>query len=106
VSDQPSMLEMMKQARDLQKKMKKAQKRVGKTEITATAGDGRVTVIMNGKLEVQRIDLDPQLIAEGNVRAIQDLVTSAVNAAIQKAQDVMAEEMKEVTGGLNVPGLF
>jgi DNA-binding YbaB/EbfC family protein len=106
VADQPSMLEMIKQARDLQKKMKQVQKRVGKTEITASAGDGRVTVVMNGKLHVRRIDLDPGLIAEGNVRAIQDLVTAAVNAAIEKAQEVMAEEMKQVTGGLNMPGLF
>jgi len=97
------MMEMMRQARDLQKKMKKVQKRVGKAEITATAGDGRVSVVVNGKMNVRRVQLDPALVAEGNVRLIQDLVTAAVNAALDKAQEMMAEEMKQVTGGMGLP---
>lgn len=104
--DQPSMMEMIKQARDLQKKMKKVQKRVEKTEITATSADGRVTVVMTGKLHVRSIDIDPSLIREGNARAIQDTITQVVNAAIDKAQEMMTEEMKGVTGGLNMPDLF
>jgi nucleoid-associated protein EbfC len=106
VADQSSMLDMIKQARDLQKKMKKVQKRVEKSEITATSADGRVTVVMSGKLNVRRIELEPSLLQEGNVRALQDTITSVVNAAIDKAQEMMAEEMKEVTGGLNMPDLF
>ncbi len=105
MSDQPSMLEMVRQARDLQKKMKKVEKRVGKTELTASAGDGAVTVVVNGKLQVRRLSLDPELVARGNVRAIEVLVVQAVNAAIRKAQDLMAEEMKQVTGGMSLPGL-
>jgi len=103
---EPSMLEMMKQAREMQKKMAKAQKKVAKAEITAAAGGGMVTVVVTGKLVVKSITIEPSLVADGDVRMIQDLVTSAVNAALQKAQDVMAEEMKEVTGGLNIPGMF
>ena len=99
-------MEMMKQARDLQKKMKKVQKRVEKTEITATAADGRVTVVVSGKLNVRRIQLDPGLIREGNVRLIEESITMAINAAIDKAQEMMAEEMKEVTGGLNIPDML
>ena len=106
MSDQPSMMEMMKQARDLQKKMKKVQKRVEKAEITAAAADGRVTVVMTGKMRVRRIDLDPALVREGNVRALQEHITAAVNAAIDRAQEMMAEEMKEVTGGMNLPDVF
>jgi hypothetical protein len=100
------MMEMMRQARDLQKKMKKVQKRVEKTEITATAADGRVTVIVTGKLNVRRVELDPSLIREGNVRLIEESIGLAINAAIDKAQEMMAEEMKEVTGGLNIPDLL
>lgn len=103
---QPGMLDMMKQARDLQKKMKQAQKKMAKAEITASAGAGMVTVVVNGKLQVKRIEIEPSLISDGDVKMIQDLVTSAVNAAIEKAQEMMAEEMKQATGGLNVPGLF
>jgi DNA-binding YbaB/EbfC family protein len=106
VAEQPSMMEMMKQARDLQKKMKKVQKRVEKTEITATAADGRVTVVVSGKLNVRRIQLDPGLIREGNVRLIEESIQMAINAAIDKAQEMMTEEMKEVTGGLNIPDML
>ena len=102
---QPGMMDMMRQARDMQKKMKQAQKRMAKTEITAEAGGGMVSVVINGKLEVRSITIDPVVIAEGDTAMIQDLVTSAVNAAITKAQDVMAEEMKGVTGGMDLGGL-
>ena len=102
---QPSMMEMMKQARDLQKKMKKIQKKVEAAEITATAGGGMVTVVVNGSLEVKSIALEDSVVADGDVRMIEDLVLSAVNAAIKKAQDMMADEMKEATGGMNIPGM-
>jgi len=103
---EPGMLDMIRQARDLQKKMKKIEKRVGKAEITANAGGGMVTGVVNGKLQVRRITIEPSLIEQGDVLMIQDLVTSAVNAAITKAQEMMAEEMKAATGGMNLPGMF
>jgi nucleoid-associated protein EbfC len=99
------MMEMMKQARELQKKMKKVQKRVEQAEITATAGEGRVTVVVTGKLQVKSLQLDPRLISDGNVRNIQDLITAAMNAALGKAQEMMNDEMKQVTGGLNIPDM-
>ncbi len=102
---QPSMMEMMKQARDLQKKMKKIQKKVEKAEITATAGGGMVTVVVNGSLEVKSIAIEDSVVAGGDARMIEDLVLSATNAAIKKAQDMMADEMKDATGGMNIPGL-
>jgi DNA-binding YbaB/EbfC family protein len=64
-----------------------------------------VSVVINGKLVVRSITIDPALISEGDTAMIQDLVASAVNAAIQKAQDVMSEEMKQVTGGMDLGGL-
>lgn len=103
---EPGMLDMIKQARELQKKMKKVEKRVAKAEITANAGGGMVTVVVNGKLQVRRVTIEPSLIEQGDVLMIQDLVTSAVNAAIEKAQEMMAEEMKAATGGMNLPGMF
>ncbi|RMD86114.1 MAG: YbaB/EbfC family nucleoid-associated protein [Candidatus Dadabacteria bacterium] len=103
---EPGILEMVKQARELQKKMSKVQKRIAKTEITANAGGGMVTAVVNGNLEVKRVVIEPDLVRSGDVRMIQDLVRAALNAAIKKAQDLMAEEMKQVTGGLHIPGLF
>ena len=105
MAEQPSMMEMLRQARDLQKKMKKIQKQVEKTEITAAAGDGLVTVVVSGKLHVRSVTIDPSLLSRGDVRLIQELVTSAVNAALEKAQEIMTEEMKKVTGGLDLPDM-
>ena len=102
----PSMMDMMKQARDLQKKMGKVQKKVAKMEITANAGGGMVTVVVDGSLVVKSITVDPQVVQGGDVQMLEDLITSAVNAAIKKAQDTMAEEMKQATGGMNIPGMF
>ena len=107
MSDQPSMLEMVRQARDLQKKMKKVEKRVGKTELTASAGDAMPRWSPDGQLiAFMSNSRSPGWdVARGNVRAIEVLVVQAVNAAIRKAQDLMAEEMKQVTGGMSLPGL-
>lgn len=105
MAEQPSMMEMLRQARDLQKKMKKIQKQVEKTEITAAAGDGLVTVVVSGKLHVRSVTIDPSLLTRGDVRLVQDLVMSAVNAALEKAQEIMTEEMKKVTGGLDLPDM-
>lgn len=96
---------MLKQARDLQKQMGRIQKKVERTELTATAGGGMVTVTMTGKMVVQKVEIEPQLFAEGDRRMAEDLLVSAVNAVIEKAQRLMAEEMKQITGGLSIPGL-
>ena len=100
-----SSFDMIKQARDLQKRMGLIQKKVERAELTATAGGGMVTATIPGKLMVKKVEIEPQLFADGDRRMIEDLVASAINAAIEKAQRMMAKEMREVTGGLSIPGL-
>ncbi len=100
-----SSLDMIKQARDLQKRLGLIQKKVERAELTATAGGGMVTATITGKLMVKKVEIEPQLFADGDRRMIEDLVASAINAAIEKAQRMMAKEMREVTGGLSIPGL-
>ena len=100
-----SSFDMIKQARDLQKRMGLIQKKIERAELTATAGGGMVTATITGKLMVKKVEIEPQLFADGDRRMIEDLVASAINAAIEKAQRMMAKEMREVTGGLSIPGL-
>ena len=102
----PGMMDMVKQARDLQKKMNKVQKKVAKMEITAAAGGGMVTAVVSGDLVLKSIKIEPQVVQQGYVQMLEDLVTSAVNAGLKKAQDTMAEEMKAVTGGMKLPGMM
>ena len=65
-----------------------------------------VNIVMNGKQEVLIIRIDPEVVNREDIDMLQDLIVAAVNEAIRKSQEIMAEEMKKVTGGLNIPGLF
>jgi DNA-binding YbaB/EbfC family protein len=95
---------LFEQAQELQKRLAKIQEDVASLTVEATAGGGMVTVVMNGKLEVARVTIDPQVVAAGDVEMLEDLVRAAVNQAIRKAQELVANEMRKVTGGLKLPG--
>ncbi len=65
-----------------------------------------VTVTVSGAMQVMAVKLDPEAIKSGDADMLQDLVMAATNDGLRKARDMMAEEMKSVTGGLGIPGLF
>ena len=64
-----------------------------------------VSVTVNGRLEVVRLRIDPQVVSSGDIDMLQDLLIAAVNQGIRNAQRLVAEEMSAVTGGLKIPGL-
>jgi DNA-binding YbaB/EbfC family protein len=64
-----------------------------------------VTVVVNGRLEVVRVQIDPSLLETPDREMLQDLVVAAVNDGMRAAQQLVAEEMQKVTGGLPIPGL-
>ena len=97
---------LMKQAQELQERMAKMQEEAAQKTVEATAGGGMVTVIVNGRQEVLSIKIDPQVVNPGDVDMLQDLIIAAVNDGIRKTQETMAEQMKGMTGGMNIPGLF
>ena len=103
MAEQPSMMEMLKQARGLQKQMKQIQKRVDKKEISATLLDGKIEVVITGKLQVRRILIDQSVLENPDKRVLQDNLTLAVNTAIQKAQNLMAVEMQKMAGDMGLP---
>jgi DNA-binding YbaB/EbfC family protein len=100
-----NMNNMMKQMQKMQKKMEELQAQIDATEIEATAGGGAIKVVVNGKKEVLDIEIDPSVVDPEDVEMLQDLVMAAVNEALRKAEDYSANEMKKVTGGMNIPGL-
>ena len=97
---------MMQQAQMMQQRMQQIQEEVEKKTVTATAGGGVVTVKMNGKKEVEEIILKPDVVDPDDIETLQDLIMVAVNDAVKQADDMMTEGMSEITGGLNIPGLF
>jgi DNA-binding YbaB/EbfC family protein len=98
---------MMKQARKLQEKMNKLQEELGDKTVEASTGGGMVKVVANGRREVQSIEISPEVIDPDDVEMLQDLTLAAVNEALRKAEELAAEEMGKITGGLNlkIPGL-
>jgi DNA-binding YbaB/EbfC family protein len=97
---------ILKQAQQMHAKIAQLQEEMAGKTVEASSGGGMVTVVMNGKQEVLNIRIDPEVVNREDVEMLQDLIVAAVNEAIRKSQEMMTEEMKKVTGGLNIPGLF
>jgi DNA-binding YbaB/EbfC family protein len=101
-----NMANIMKQAQAMQQQMAKLQEEAATKTVAGSAGGGMVTVTVNGAMELVGITIDPEAVKTGDVEMLQDAVMAASNDALRKAREMMAEQMKSVTGGLNVPGLF
>ncbi len=97
---------MLKQLEDMQKKMAKAQQDLATETVSASAGGGAVTVEMNGHHEVKSVKIDPDAIDPSDVETLEDMVLTAFNQALDKANELAQQKMGPITGGLNVPGLF
>lgn len=96
---------MMKQFQKMQAKMEEMQAELEQTRVEGTAGGGMVKVVANGKQDILEIKIDPEVVDPDDVEMLQDLIVAAVNQARQKAQELQAEQMSALTGGLNIPGL-
>ena len=96
---------MLKQAQRLQKDMMKAQEELETATVQATAGGGVVTAVVSGKMRLESLTIDPEVVSPDDVDMLQDLVQAAVNEGIDKAQEMVNSRMSSLTGGLNIPGL-
>ena len=96
---------MMKQVQQMQAKMQAMQEELATMEVEATAGGGMVKVVVNGKSEIQSITIDPEVVDPDDVEMLQDLIVAAVKQAHEKAQELQSEQMSQITGGLNLPGM-
>ncbi|MBE6728929.1 MAG: YbaB/EbfC family nucleoid-associated protein [Ruminococcaceae bacterium] len=97
---------MIKQAQKMQEDMATLQADLEQREYEGTAGGSSVSVIVDGKHKIKKLTIDPSIIDPDDTEMIEDLVTVAVNAAIDQASKTAEEEMGAITGGLNFPGMF
>ncbi|WP_296334047.1 YbaB/EbfC family nucleoid-associated protein [Veillonella sp. LMAG:2] len=97
---------MMKKVQKMQADMQKMQEELKTKTVDASVGGGAVTIVMNGEKIVQSVKIDPSVVDTDDMEMLEDLVLSAVNAASQKVDDMMAQEMSKVTGGMKLPGMF
>lgn len=96
-------LGMMKQAAQLQSKMKAMQDELEHVEVEGLSGGGLVTVRMTAKMEVKGVKIDPSLVKADEVEILEDLMVTALNDARRKAEAAMAEKMQSLTGGMGLP---
>ena len=97
---------MIKQAQKMQEDMATLQADLEAREYTATSGGGAVTATVDGKHLIKSLKINADIIDPDDAEMIEDLVTVAVNEAINNAIKTAEEEMGAITGGLNLPGMF
>ncbi len=97
---------MLRQAQQLQQRMMRVQEELESATVETTAGGGVVKAVVTGKLKLESIEIDPEVVTPDDVGMLQDLVLAAVNDGLEKAQEMAASRMSELTGGLNIPGLI
>lgn len=95
---------IMKQAQEMQDKLKSAQEELAAIEVEGVSGGDMVKVIMTCKHDVKRITIDPMLMQDDK-EIIEDMVAAAVNDAVRKVEKTTQEKMSGLTSGLNIPGL-
>ena len=97
--------DIIRQAQQLGEDLKARQEELARRTVDVSVGGGMVKMTFNGKGEAISIAIDPEVVDRDDVPMLQDLVLSAVNEGVRRAQAMMQEEMGKVTGGLNIPGV-
>ena len=90
----------------MQNRLLKMQEELAEATVEATAGGGAVKAVATGQQKLVSIEIDPSAVDPDDVEMLQDLVLSAVNEALAKAQELAAQRLSGLTGGMKIPGLF
>lgn len=99
---------IMKLAGQAREKAEQMQAELERETVTGEAGAGAVRVTLNGKGRAQRIDLDPAMLSDlagDDKEMAEDLIAAAFNAAMEKVQNLVMEKTRELTGGMDLPGM-
>ncbi|GAB4557006.1 MAG: YbaB/EbfC family nucleoid-associated protein [Anaerolineae bacterium] len=94
------------QVQKLQEEMLRAQEALGEETVEVSVGGGAVVVVIDGHQRVRSVKIDPEAVDPEDIDMLQDLILAAVNEAIEKSQNLAAERLGALTGGLGLPGLF
>lgn len=97
---------MMKKVQKMQQDMLKMQEELKNRTVVATAGGGAVTVVVTGRKTVEKVTIAPSAVDPEDVEMLEDLVTTAINEAMRKVDEMTEKEMGKITGGMKLPGMF
>jgi DNA-binding YbaB/EbfC family protein len=98
-----NMAGLLKQAQEMQARVREMQQRLGEVRVEGTAGGGMVAVTVTGQQKVVGCRIEPSLLSDAEV--LQDLIVAATNQALDKAREAAQEELSKVSGGMDLPGL-
>jgi DNA-binding YbaB/EbfC family protein len=97
---------MLQQAQQMQSKLASTQAELANKTVESSVGGGKITVTANGAGDVLSIKIDPSVVDPQDVEILEDLVLAGVKQAIEDGRKLAADEMKKITGGMNIPGLM
>ncbi len=97
---------MMKQLQQMQQGVAKVQEGLAQERIEATAGGGMVAVAVNGQQEMLEVRIEKEAVDPNDVEMLQDMVLAAANEALRKSRDIATAKLGQLTGGVDIPGLF
>lgn len=101
-----SMANMLKQAQQMQEKMRQVQDELKTKVVEGSAGGGMVRAKVNGQQQVVSIKIEKEIVDPEDIQMLEDLVLAAVSQGLEKAKELAREELMKLTGGLNIPGLM
>lgn len=101
-----NMNSMIRQAQKMQEEMEKAQEEIKAKEYTTTVGGGVVEITMTGDKVLKALTLKPEVVDPEDIETLQDLIISGVNEVLRQVETETEDRMNEISGGLNIPGLF
>lgn len=97
---------LIKQAQQMQDKMAEYQEALEGREFEASSGGGVVSVVMSGKKVLKSIKLAPEVVDPEDIEMLEDLIVAAVNEVEKIVEETTEQEMEELTGGINIPGML
>ena len=106
VRNNTSLDRILKQAQKLQGQLGRLESDMKAKVVEASAGDGKVTAVVNGNRELIALNIDPSVLKSDNPELLENLVISAVNAALNNVREMVNHEMNNATGGFSIPGLM
>ena len=101
----PGFDDLMKQAQAFAQQMARMKEELARETVEGSAGGGMVTAVVNGRGAVLDVKIEPQVVDPDDIEMLQDLITAAVNQALQKARELSANKTRSLTGGMPIPGL-
>jgi len=96
---------LMRQVKEMQAKLAKAQEELASAQVEASAGGGAVTVVISGQQQFLSVKISPEAVDPKDVGLLEDLVLAAINEAMEKSQKMAQERLGGLTAGLKIPGL-